>query len=84
MKMLIYFAFGVLVLSSGCAHFASNTRAWEEAPVLLPLPYSFIGNIFQVGPCASIEPLRIEIGVELDGIRGGVVTAIEKGEKTCW
>jgi hypothetical protein len=69
-ELILFFAL------SGCSHFASNTNACKEAPILLPLPYSILGNVFQISPCTSIEVLRIETGMELDGIRGGVDAAI--------
>lgn len=65
-----------------CAHLASNKAACENADFLLPLPYSFLGSIFQISPCTSIEPLRIEIGVELARFRSGVVQAIKNKERT--
>lgn len=64
------------VLFLGCASFASNKTACDFADPMLPLPHAFVGNIFQISPCTSIEPLRIETGVELKQ-RGGVIDAVE-------
>lgn len=69
-----------LLLLTGCAHLASNPAACEAADPLLPLPFSFLGNVFQISPCTSIEPLRIEIGVELKDIRSSVETAIKQNQ----
>jgi len=66
----------------GCSHFASNKRACDKADFMLPLPLSFAGNVFQISPCTSIEPLRIETGVEIDRYRSGVENAVQKGKRT--
>lgn len=76
-RLVVCFILLAFFLLNGCAHFASNPSACEEADPLLPLPYSFLGNVFQISPCTSIEALRIEIGVELKGIRSAVEEAIE-------
>lgn len=65
---------------NGCANLASNPNACREAPPLLPLPHVFAGNVFQVSPCTSIEPLRIETGGELDFIRSGVTRALDSNQ----
>ena len=82
-RIIKHLVFSILVSSLfGCAHLASNRAACENADFLLPLPYSFLGSIFQISPCTSIEPLRIEIGVELARFRSGVIQAVKNKERT--
>lgn len=73
-KCLISFVISLCFL--GCASFASNKTACENADFLIPIPYSFLGNIFQISPCTSVESLRIETGIELKGLRSGVNEAV--------
>ena len=81
MRLNSFLSFAVLLpFFFGCANFSSNRVACENADLMFPLPYSFLGNVFQISPCTSIEPLRIEIGVELDRLRGGVNGAIRDGQ----
>lgn len=61
----------------GCANLASNQKACESADFLLPLPLSFLGNVFQISPCTSIESLRIETGDEIRRQRYPVVSAVK-------
>lgn len=70
----------ISIVLSSCANFASNKRACEEAPIHLFYPTEFVGNIFQLSPCTSIEALRIETGDELSFIRQDVVSELKTGE----
>ncbi len=72
--------FGFIIIAVGCASFASNQRACQETDFLLPLPNVFIGNVFQVSPCTSIEAFRIETGVELKQYKSSVYRAVESGQ----
>lgn len=80
----IGFNFAILIaigfFQLGCASFASNPAACKQAPPLLPLPHVFAGNVLQFSPCTSIEPLRIETGIELDYIRSGVTRALDSNQ----
>ncbi len=73
-KTIVYIF--VVLIFSGCANLASNKNACENASPLVPLPYTFLGNIFQITPCTSIEALRIETGYEISGCKEQVLSNI--------
>ncbi len=74
----------VILLQLGCASFASNPAACRMTPSAtypLPFAYQISGNLFQLSPCTSIEPLRVEIGWELDHIRDRVIEDLDDSQK---